>query len=64
MSTYESDQVNKRGETVLSTEMLIVPVVVFFIILISIQYALNKIVHLLRDIKKLLDKDNQHPPFP
>lgn len=49
-----------------STEMMIVPLVVLFIILISIQYALNRIVHLLTEIKKILDKDgsnDQNPPF-
>lgn len=49
-----------------STEMIIVPLIVFFIILISIQYALNRIVHLLIQIKKILDKDesnDQNPPF-
>lgn len=48
-----------------SIEILIVPAVIFFIILISIQYALNRIVLLLKEIKEILDKDNdnQHPPF-
>jgi hypothetical protein len=50
-----------------STEMLIVPIAVLFIILISIQYALNRIVHLLKEIKAILDKEdnhhNQNPPF-
>lgn len=49
-----------------STEMIIVPLVVLFVILISIQYALNRIVHLLIQIKKILDNDesnDQNPPF-
>jgi len=48
-----------------SQEFLIVPAVIFFIILISIQYALNQIVQLLKEIKKLLDKSNhnQNPPM-
>lgn len=48
------------------TETVNVPLIVFFIILISIQYALNRIVHLLTQIKSLLEKDgpnNQNPPF-
>lgn len=49
-----------------STEMINVPLVVFFIILISIQYALNRIVHLLTQIKNLMEKNgnnNHNPPF-
>ncbi len=49
-----------------STEFFIVPAAILFIILISIQYALNRIVHLLKEIKEMLDRDrnNRTPPFP
>ena len=41
----------------------IVPVVIVFIIMISMQYSLNRIVHLLKDIKKLLENDHNQPPY-
>lgn len=45
-----------------SIEWLVVPAVIVFIILISIQYALNRIVHLLKEIRDLLKQD-KNPPF-
>lgn len=39
-------------------ERYLVPVAILFIILISIQYSLNKIILLLKDIKRILL--NQH----
>ncbi|WP_192929731.1 hypothetical protein [Alkaliphilus serpentinus] len=39
-------------------EKIIVPIVILFIVLISIQYSLNRIIVLLKDIKRILL--NQH----
>ena len=44
------------------TEYLIVPAAIFFIILVSIQYALNRIILLLKEIKELLDENNDQNP--
>ncbi len=41
----------------------IVPLVIVFIILISLQYSLNRIVHLLKEIKEILNDDKNQPPY-
>ncbi|SFI14738.1 hypothetical protein SAMN05192551_10739 [Tindallia magadiensis] len=41
----------------------VVPLVIVFIILISIQYALNRVVHLLKEIKDILNQDKNQPPY-
>lgn len=36
---------------------LIVPIIILFVILVSIQYSLNKVIVLLKEIKDILKND-------
>ena len=50
----EKSMVSFQGEGMIDLDFNIIAVVMFFIILISIQFTLNKIFMLLKDIKALL----------
>ncbi len=46
--------VSLQGENMLELDFIVIAVVMFFIILISIQFTLNKIFLLLKEIKAIL----------
>ena len=46
--------VSFQGENMLELDFTVIAIVMFFIILISIQFTLNKIFMLLREIKAIL----------
>ena len=51
---YEKGTVSFQGENMLDLDFDLIAIVMFFIILISIQFTLNKIFMLLKEIKAIL----------